>query len=142
MQDLKPETASRIILGVREMNAGAEIYTEGQDDETVGEAPDLDEAELGTKRHGEHEHDPTYLELQSVIDSLTAEEQCDLIALAWLGRGDGTREDWNDLVALARDRRSNHTGDYLLAMPLLAEYLADGLEGFGFSGEDVDDESR
>lgn len=142
MQDLKPETVSRIIIGTREMNAGAEVMKATADDEVSEPETDVDESRLGIETHDEHEHDPSYVEMRAVIDSLSVEEQCELIALAWLGRGDGTREEWGELLTLARDRRSDHTGDYLLAMPLLAEHLADGLESFGFSGEDIEDENR
>lgn len=142
MQELKPETVAHVILGARELNAGAEIFTGPEEEETVEQAQDLDETRLTGEKHDEHEHDPLYQELQSAIDTLSIDEQCELIALAWLGRGDGTADEWSDLVALARDRRSDHTGSYLLAMPLLAEHLADGLESFGFSAEDFEDESR
>ena len=41
--------------------------------------------------------DPTLKELQVFIAALSEEEQTDLVALVWLGRGDGTLEDWLDL---------------------------------------------
>jgi Protein of unknown function (DUF3775) len=38
----------------------------------------------------DHPDDPTHQELRSFIDALTEDEQVDLVALTWLGRGDGT----------------------------------------------------
>jgi hypothetical protein len=52
--------------------------------------------------------------------------------LTWLGRGDGTKDDWSDLVEQARDARSDHTADYLLGMPLLGDYLEEALSQLGY----------
>jgi Protein of unknown function (DUF3775) len=45
----------------------------------------------------DHPDDPTHQELRSFIDALTEDEQVDLVALTWLGRGDGTIDEWDDL---------------------------------------------
>ena len=37
----------------------------------------------------DHDDDPTQQELRSFIDALTEDEQIDLVALTWPGRGDG-----------------------------------------------------
>src|SRR6516225_6311518 len=42
----------------------------------------------------DHPDDPTCQELRSFIDALTEDEQIDLVALTWLGRGDGTIDEW------------------------------------------------
>jgi hypothetical protein len=41
--------------------------------------------------------DPVYEELTAFIGALDEDEQVDLIALTWLGRGDATIEEWDDL---------------------------------------------
>jgi hypothetical protein len=139
MQELKPETVGQMIALVRELNSGAEtMMPDDEEDAYEHGKVDVDEDALESERHDEHEHDPTYLSLQRFVNELGVDEQCELIALAWLGRGDGTRDDWNDLYELARERHSNHTPDYLLAMPMLAEFLADGMEAFGYSAEDYE----
>ena len=94
---------------------------------------------LEAEVHEENEHDPVYQEISGVIDDLSVEEQCELIALVWLGRGDATADEFQELIRLARERRSDHTAAYLLAIPLLAEYLGDALEQFGISVEDFED---
>src|SRR3954454_19936254 len=43
--------------------------------------------------------DPTGQELGSFIFALNEDEQIDLVALTWLGRGEGTIEEWSDLRA-------------------------------------------
>jgi Protein of unknown function (DUF3775) len=45
----------------------------------------------------DHPDDPTYQELRSFIGALTEDEQIDLVALTWLGHGDGTIDEWDDL---------------------------------------------
>jgi hypothetical protein len=39
----------------------------------------------------------TQKELRAFINALREDEQADLVALVWLGRGDGMIEDWADL---------------------------------------------
>ena len=66
-----------------------------------------------------HSDDPTLQELQAFIAALSEEEQTDLVALMWLGRGDGTLEDWIDLRGEAERQHNNRTAAYLLGEPLL-----------------------
>ena len=80
-----------------------------------------------------HANDPTRRELVEFIDALSEDEQIDLVALMWLGRGDGTLEDWLDLRDEAENQHNKRTADYLLGEPLLGDYLEDGLSQFGFS---------
>jgi hypothetical protein len=80
-----------------------------------------------------HANDPTRREIVAFINALSDEEQIDLVALMWLGRGDGTLEDWTDLRDEAEQQHTKQTADYLLGEPLLADYLEEGLSQFGFS---------
>ena len=72
----------------------------------------------------------------SAIWALNEDEQIDLVALAWLGRGDGELENWDDLRGEASRAHNDRTADYLLGMPLLADYLEEGLSQFGESCAD------
>jgi hypothetical protein len=74
-------------------------------------------------------------ELVSYIDAMDEDEQCDLVALAWVGRGDFSASEWNDAVAQARERRKGPTSKYLLGIPLLASFLEGGLAEIGESCE-------
>ena len=77
--------------------------------------------------------DDTLPELRAFINALGEEEQTDLVALMWLGRGDGTLEDWIDLRGEAERQHNGRTAAYLLGEPLLADYLEEGLSSFGSS---------
>lgn len=76
-------------------------------------------------------------EFVAFVDDMSVDEQIDLVALAWLGRGDGGIEDWDDLRRQAADAHNARTAAYLLGIPLLADYLEDGLAAFGRSCEDA-----
>ena len=85
-----------------------------------------------------HADDLTHKELVAFITALSEEEQADLVALLWLGRGDGTMEDWDDLRDEAQRQHNSRTATYLLGEPLLSDHLEDGLSQFGFSCEDFE----
>ena len=85
-----------------------------------------------------HADDLTHKELVAFITALSEEEQADLVALLWLGRGDGTMEDWDDLRDEAQRQHNNRTAAYLLGEPLLSDHLEDGLSQFGFTCEDFE----
>lgn len=74
-------------------------------------------------------------ELAEFIDAMDEDEQCELVALVWLGRGEFTAEEWKTAVAEARARRERATSAYLLENPLLASHLEYGLAEFGESCE-------
>lgn len=82
--------------------------------------------------------DPVEEELTGFIDALSEDEQIDLVAMTWLGRGDGGLEDWDDLRLQATDEHNKRTASYLLGIPLLADYLESALDAFGLSCEDVE----
>jgi hypothetical protein len=86
----------------------------------------------------DHADDPVVAELRGFIGALTEDEQVDLVALAWLGRGDGMLEDWEDLRAEAARLHNKRTASYLLGMPLLPDHLEDALSLFGRSCEEFE----
>ncbi|MBB6252976.1 DUF3775 domain-containing protein [Nitrospirillum iridis] len=79
--------------------------------------------------------DPTAAELRTAINTLNDDEVIDLIALAWLGRGDDT---WRNVRALARERHHRHSASYLMGMPALGDYLEEGLATLGYSCEEFE----
>jgi hypothetical protein len=84
--------------------------------------------------------DPVYDELLSFINGLTEDEQIDLVALAWMGRGDGDLSDWQDLRDEAARAHNRRTAQYLLGMPLLPDYLEDALSTLDHSCEEVEED--
>jgi hypothetical protein len=82
--------------------------------------------------------DPTFEELRSFLLDQNDDELKELLALAWLGRGDFAIEEWQDGLTRVGDVRQYHTADYLLGTPLLADFLEEGLSQFGLSCEEFE----
>jgi len=81
----------------------------------------------------DHQDDPVVQEIRAAIFGMSEDEQVDLVTLAWLGRGDGTLDDWDELRAEAARAHNKRTASYLLGMPLLGDYLEEALSQFGLS---------
>jgi hypothetical protein len=82
--------------------------------------------------------DPTRAELATFIDGLNDDEQAHLVALTWIGRGTFAPEELAEAVETARNERVSATSQYLLGIPLLADYLEEGLDKLGISVEDAE----
>lgn len=85
-------------------------------------------------------NDASESELRSWIADLTDTEQAELVALFWLGRGDGGADEFEELVEQARAAKTGPTEDYLLGEPLLADMLEEGLEKLGIPVSDIESE--
>lgn len=126
------ETVCFIIFKAREFDA-----QEGVMDEDPGSNASDDGFREVLASHGD---DQTYNELKALIDSLDVDEQAALVALSWVGRGDFGSDDWSEAFSTAQDRHNNHTAEYLLGIPLLADLLQNGLGELGFSCIDYERE--
>jgi Protein of unknown function (DUF3775) len=87
----------------------------------------------------DHGNDTDGAELSGFIRDLNEDEQVDLVALTWLGRGDGDLDTWRDLRTEASRAHNNRTGSYLIGTPMLAGYLEEGLSQFDKSFEDFEE---
>ena len=67
------------------------------------------------------------------IAGLNVEEQTDLLALIWLGRGDYDIDEWDDALVEAEARIAARDPDYMIGDATLPEYLSEGLSAFGMS---------
>jgi hypothetical protein len=82
--------------------------------------------------------DPVVEELTSFIDALSEDEQIDIVALTWLGRGDFTAEDWETVRNDAAAAHNEKTANYLLGIPLLGDFLEEGLSMAGRSCDEFE----
>jgi hypothetical protein len=130
MPDISTEKVCFIIVKARELD--------------VKVAPEeLDEASNATddamqRILEDYPDDPTREELRSFLAAQSDDELRELVALTWIGRGDYEARDWDDVLSEVDDPRGQHTIDYLLGTPLLADYLEEALSQFGLSCEDVE----
>ncbi len=128
---ISPETVCYVIIKAREFDTKdavteADPASNASDDRMVSVLEDQPD-------------DPVESELQSLISDLNEDEQIDLVALAWLGRGDGSVDDWESIradAAAAHDERT--TTSYLLGTPLLADYLEEAMAQFGESCQEYE----
>jgi hypothetical protein len=83
--------------------------------------------------------DPVREELLGAIGGLRDDERARLVALAWLGRGTYGLDEWKEAVTTARREHHARAAEYLLGLPLLGDYLEDGLAMFDEAIVDQDD---
>lgn len=79
-------------------------------------------------------------ELDAFVQRLSEEEQAELVALFWIGRGSFEAEEWDDAVQTAIESASAPTEDYLKGSPHLADHLEAGLEALGIDSSVVEDD--
>ena len=120
--NLPLDRVSFIILKAREYD----VKEEGADPDTGSNPIDDGQTDVLTNK----QDDPVREELLSAIRSLNEDERLRLVALAWLGRGTYSKEEWREAIATARSEHSRRTAEYLLGLPLLGDYLEDGLAMF------------
>jgi hypothetical protein len=62
------------------------------------------------------------------------------VALAWIGRGTFEAKESSEALRVAREEHNTRTAEYLTRLPLLGDYLAEGLAAFGESCVDFETE--
>ena len=125
MLDLNPETVCFIIAKSQEFHAQEEVV--------IPEEPLSPGDDWARQVLANHSDNLVYKELQLTIDDLEPDQQCALVALMWLGRGDYVVSEWETALQQASDNWTNRTADYLIGEPLVADYLAEGLALLGYS---------
>lgn len=126
-----PETVRLFILKARAVSAGVnEDYASGSEHEV-----EIDGDARDTHHHDglaeEEAENLTAEELRELIGDLNVDEAAELIALMWVGRGDYDAAEWPEALAEARRRGNRRTASYLLGMPMLGDWLEEGLEALG-----------
>jgi hypothetical protein len=87
--------------------------------------------------------DATPQVLGEFIRDLDEDEQIELVALAWVGRGTFSVDDWDDAIAEARRAHNKRTAEYLFSLPMLGDYLEEGLSLIEDEDEnEIEDEER
>jgi hypothetical protein len=127
------EKVCAIISHLRAFDSGINV----DDPDSIASDPDdlIEEGELETRLTQPHA-DPAHDELVAVIDGLNLEEQINLVALLWIGRGDYSTTEWDEALALARERHTEHTAEYLIGIPIAGDHIDTGLNELGFSCEE------
>jgi hypothetical protein len=125
---ISPEQAFYIIVKAREFDEQVEST-----DPDSGSNP-ADDREVDVLE--EDADDPIQQELEEALDALNVDEQLDLLALTWLGRGEYSS--FAEAREEASDMRDKHITDYLIGTPKLGDFLEEGLAQLGLSLEDFE----
>lgn len=127
MLEMNPDIVCAIIERAREFHAKEEVV--------ITEEPGSPADDWALQVLADHADDMTYQDLKTQIDDLDPEQQVQLVALMWMGRGDYEADEWNTALAEAKDNWTPTTAEYLIATPLVADYLSEGLDMLGYSCE-------
>ena len=128
--DINPETVSYIANMAREFHAQEHVMIEGE--------PIDDINEWSGEGLVEHHDNPIYSEMKTAIEDLEPDQQVQLVALMWLGRGSFTVNEWGAALKEAGDNWNSKTADYLIGTPLLSDYLEEGLSQLEYHLEDFE----
>jgi uncharacterized protein DUF3775 len=111
--ELNPETVRFIVERSKEFQ-----FEEGE--------AEVDATDVADDQPGDA-HATIRAELESTIADLEPDQQIELVALMWLGRGDYRLDEWASAKRSAAASYNARTASYLIATPLLADYLEEGL---------------
>lgn len=122
MQTISSEKVCYVILKAREFDAKVAPVIDNPGDNP---SDDNDVEVLS-----DYPDDPVYEELTSFLEALSEDEIIELHALAMLGRGDVDLDGWDEAMQTAEDDLDENSVHRLLELPLLGDYLAEGLAAF------------
>jgi Protein of unknown function (DUF3775) len=117
---LNPEFLRMLILKLRAVMAQEEMVSPDS-----GSNPSDDE---GPATLQDTPDNMTRAEIEAEIEDLEPDQQAEIVALMWIGRGDMEPEEWEEALALAVDRHEGATAGYLLKHPHVADHLDEGLD--------------
>ncbi len=126
--DLNPEFLRSLILKLRALMAQVDEVSPDS-----GSNPSDDE---GASIMQDTPDNMTRAEIVAQIEDLEPDQQAELVALMWIGRGDMEPEEWNEALSMAAERADRPTSEYLLAHPQVADFLDEGLDRL-FDGSDL-----
>lgn len=79
-------------------------------------------------------------EFRAFVDRLGIDEQAELVALMWIGRGSYEPEDLEEAIAMAAREASIPTADYLMGSPHLSDHLEAALEAMDISATELEND--
>ena len=126
-----PDTVRNFVLKAKAISAAVnDDYADGTEHEV-----EIDGDARDTHHHDglaeEESEDLRTEELRELISDLNVDEAAELVALVWIGRGDYDGAEWAEALSDARQRGNKRLATYLLGMPMLGDWLEEGLEAIG-----------
>lgn len=121
---VNPDDVCQLIQLARDFHAQDSVVVEGEPESLTDDLV-FDVLQL-------HEEDPFVTEFRNIIADLDRGQQGQVVSLMWLGRGDYDLSEWDDANKDAEEEWTDYTADYLLAHPMLADHLDEGLAMLGY----------
>ena len=128
MLSVNPETVCFLINKAHEFHAKEGVV--------IPEIPNSPAEDWGRQVLADHVDDFSYQEMLYAINDLEPDQACELLALMWLGRGDYETDEWESALSVAQDSWDGQTVHNMIATPLLADYMAEGLDLLGYRCEE------
>ncbi|MBK5935744.1 MAG: DUF3775 domain-containing protein [Halorhodospira halophila] len=128
MFEVSLDTVCFIIRKCREFQAKEAVV--------IPDSPDGPEDDWALQVLADHADDLSVQELRATFEDMEPAEQAEVVALMWIGRGDFDASEWTEARSEAKSAWNPRTADYILATPLAADYLEEGLDAFGFECDD------
>jgi len=125
--EISPEKVARVIGRARELDAKVGRWDSPGDD--------ADADSILENRPS----DATEDELRQYIADLNDDEKASLVAVMWIGRETYEPEDLAEAIETAKVEAIGPTETYLMGVPLLSDYLEDGLDKLGISVEEAEE---
>jgi hypothetical protein len=126
--EINPEIVCFLISKAKEFHAKEAVV--------IPEEPMNSSDDWALQVLADHTEDLDYQEFSATVDDLEPDQQVEVVALMWLGRGDYDVEQWEEARATAQKRRNKRTAQYLISTPLVADYLEEGLDLLGYDCEE------
>src|SRR4029078_12918942 len=102
--DIAPEKVAHVIIKAREYDVKVGAWDDSR------EGGDAEEDPITILE--DYANDPTRAELLGFIERMNYDEQANLVALMWVGRGTHEKEEFEEAVETARAERINATSTY------------------------------
>ena len=128
MLNVNPDTVCFLLSRARVFHS--------KEDVVLPDEPDNSTDNWAMQMLADHAGDYLFDEFKATMKDLEPDQQQEVIALMWLGRGEFSSEEWTAAVREARDNWTENTAEYLIAHPMVAEHLLEGLNMLGYSCEE------
>ncbi len=79
-------------------------------------------------------------EFRAFVERLGVDEQAELVALMWIGRGSYEAEEFDEALAMATAEASTPTADYLMGSPHLSDHLETALDALNISAVELEND--
>jgi hypothetical protein len=107
-----------------------------REDVVLPDEPDNSADDWALQMLADHAGNFVFDEFKATVNDLDPDQQQEVIALMWLGRGEYSTEEWNAAVQTARENWTENSAEYLIAHPMVADHLLEGLNMLGYSCEE------